>query len=80
MQLVLKKVFFLLDFILVSFYTMLYNIKFMSNQGIFMELRVTKDKTNVENLEVKNQMENTDMYTKKISYLTTTEFYKQSFL
>ena len=23
-------------------------------------------------------MENTDMYTKKISYLTTTDFYKQS--
>ena len=54
MQLVSKKDYNLLDFISFSFYTMLYNIKIVTKQGIFMELRVNKSKTSPESMPVIN--------------------------
>lgn len=51
-----------MDFISFSFYTKLYNIKIVTNQGIFMELRVNKRKIDQEskpaNSRIKSTIEN----------------------
>lgn len=65
MQLVSKNFPFYLEFISLSFYTMLYNIKHVTNQGLFMELRVTKDKIEKSNIIAKTTKGNSKSQTKE---------------